>query len=500
MANFAGASHTKGQQYWFDKNLSSRLRPNYFSNRPFSGRTLRRHSMHAPADERFIRVDMEFTDHSRVPTPAELKELADWATESGAIGMLDTVHGAHVYFLTDKAFPWANAKQIIERTIKNYSGQMQVCKASYAITNWSKTHKQALRFFQPKNRITITNNDLYIYCEPNNSVGCPKNEARQSKGKTGSEAHKRGEFSAILGRVIRGEDLKNIPMLYHKPEVLARTFERPEYAWVKTTRIKSSISFVGVNSHSRPIQRDFSFFGHLRHSLADLTYSNYTVAGCLKVFCTSQYDAIRAQLISRVGEEKWMGIVQDNIEQMREKYAGKVGLYTVSPALLKQAFELLRNRRNVDANALQQWFKKKNQQRNIHHTARGTSISTAKRTVSILKSCGIISQDGIVLSKGSKTLLNQCIASAKKYDAPAEVTEEKAFTQTKGVESPQTAVTEAIEKKAITPSIGQTFRPIVCLSSSAKKVFIREPEVCGVSGADGYGSASYEGSEWKPPE
>jgi hypothetical protein len=455
--------------------------------------------MHAPADERFIRVDMEFTDHCRVPTAAELKELADWATESGAIGMLDTVHGAHVYFLTDKAFPWANAKQIIERTIKNYSGQMQVCKASYAITNWSKTHKHALRFFQPKNRISTTHNDLYIYCDTNNSVECTKKVVGQKKGKTGSEAHKRSEFSAILGRVIRGEDLRDIPMLYHKPEVLARTFERPEYAWVKTTHIKSSISFVGVNSHSRPIQRDFSFFGHLRHSLADLAFSNYTVAGCLKTFCTGQYDTIRAQLINRVGEEKWMGIVQDNVEKMREKYAGKVGQYTVSPALLKQAFDLLRKKRRISYQILQQWFKQQNPQRNIHHTARGTSVPTAKRVVAILKSCGIISQDGIVLTRGNKTLLNQCIASAKKYEAPVEVTEEKATIQTWGVESPQIAVTEAIEKKAITPSIGQTLRPVGYLSRSAKEVFIREPEMCSASRVNGYGGASHEGSEWEPP-
>jgi hypothetical protein len=490
VANFAGASHIKGQQYWFDYDRAQQLQPVLFSNRPFPKTRLRRHSENAPTDERFIRVDLEFDDHTRVPTEAELQELADWGQKAGAIGMLDTKHGAHMYFLTDQPFPWVAAKSLISSVIRTYSGKMQVCGATYAKTNWSKTHGKSLRFYSAKNRVKTQEHKIYIYCEPSTSVSSKKinnlaggsAQTFQGKAKFISEPEKHAEFSAILKRVIRGERLENIPMLYHKPEVLARTFQRPEYSWVNSTQIRGGINFAGVDSHSRPIQRDFSFFGHLRHSLADLAYSNYTQAGYLKVFCTSQYDSIRTQLIARVGEDKWMQVVEENIEALRSKYAGKVGLYSVSPQLIKQVFELIYNRRKINANIVQQWFKKKNPQRNKHHTARGTSIATAKRVVALLKSCGIIGEDGIVLTKGNKILLNQCIAASKKHEEVA-ITEEK-----------------TVKKEAVTPNFSQTSRPNEGLFCSAETISIREPEVCGIPRTAGHGDTSYEGEDWRTPE
>ena len=476
VANFIQAAPGKGQQFWFDKNKAEMLNPKVFSNRPFpKAATPHRHSKWAPDEERFVRVDLEFEDHSRIPTEEELQEVATWA-RAEACGMLDTKHGCHVYFMTDKPFNWKYAKQVVEYALRNYKGEMKPCAASWATSNWSKAHNTTVRFFQ-KTTLNTTPTRFNTYCETINRVKCNNFSAPTVKvSGFGSEPEKHAEFSSILSRVIRGESLNSIAMLYHKPEVLAQTFNRPEYSWVKDKRITTTRTFdmLGKATHTRSIQRDFSFFGHLKHSLSDLAWSNYSEAGVLQVFSTgAEFEDIRIQTMQRFGE-KWVDVVKQNLKFLRDSYAGVVGLRTVSPELLKQAFQYLRTHRKVGARALQELFIAKNKQRNILHTERGTSRSTVHRVLTLLKSCGIIDEDGRRLLTPNKKLLQLCIEQSTKQHEE-----------------------EPIETQKVKANIGQTQSTVERVCSGEEGVFGSQPTVCSLPRIEEFRSAPYAGKTWK---
>jgi hypothetical protein len=493
VANFKEADKTK--QHWLNNYISYNATPfKLFSNRLFYTTNCWRHLTQLQNLERFFRIDLENTTahHEYTPTDQEYDMVIEWAKEEGACGVLKTAHGAHVYFLTDTQITHEEFKQhISEPQLENLKID---AKASFCRNNWSKTHNHNLIYASKtikklvKNNTTTTPNKDLIYCETfldnrnvvSSSAGDTSIKNRQSiflQDLGGSEAVKHIEFSAILSAYVKGADLYNVPMSFHKPEVLLRTFSTDAYAWVENARLNynasSSFDLLGCFSHTRCIQRNFSFLGHLRHALSDYAKSNYTAEAVLSKFLTSDsFSDLRALGIKKFGNKLGDTVLKE-FEAIRERFGSEIGLFEVSPEIFKQVFKFARGKKYINVQKLLQYLSAENRKRNTFHVARGLSRSHCYKALSYMKKSGALGKGYAIISL-SRLTLDNTIALAKKPVQP------NTYETDKNIKS--------VEE---TGNTAENLQPV------AKRIFKSSPKLPDFSPSACYNNTSCAWEDWR---
>jgi hypothetical protein len=469
-ANFMGAKEK--QQHWLSDYLSyGKGMPSLFSNRLFYGNRHWRNMEQLGETEQFFRLDFEnLQSHHNSPLQQqELDLITKWAIQENACGVLPTKNGVHVFFLTDKPILPDLFKEHILQKVSSCQSSLQLdIKASFAKNNWSKTHKKILNYSSYNRLYTIAIKSI---------LQLPKNKQLTKggmstfsgiSGKLSSELEKHEEFKSILKNYVGGQALSDIPMLYHKPEILAKRFESDKnYDWVNDARsnrpsLGTRIGFLGAFGHARGIQRDFSFWGHIRHSLADLARSNYTVDAALAIFTTdSKYEEAFSVLLDKFPKEL-KKIFEENLLALRKKYS-TVGLYEVSPEVFKQVKNFCARKKWLDINDLHAHLIAANQQMNEHHTSRGVSASHLRRILGYLSRADIIKKDGNrykINKKFNNSVLKSLVESARKQPKPIEINKD--------------------EENEVKADVVKTPDTITTIQQAAPTVFVGSPQVYGV--------------------
>lgn len=392
------------QQFWYMRRISEYRTTKFFSNRPFPciGKPVRQ-AKFLPKTERFLRLDLELPEHSEIPTAEDRQVVEQWAKDK-AIGVLQTPHGTHVYFLSSTDFKWADAKAIVAGLMQTYTGKMIACEASWCQSDWSRTNRAgncSLSQFSPKNK----QQDIYLYC---GTISSSKNSGAKSyksstytqkSRKGGSRQENNDEFKQVWHRLRGGESMDSVcaELKCHTRAEIEKAMSDPRYAIKANFKanggqgrgfLEGEVEWLGNGSDSRCIQRSGKLWAHVAHSLRDLQdLTNEKAIQTINDF--PQFQEVKKHLVGQVGD-KWESWVCEHLDKQREHYEGRVGNLWVSEVVLDHTLHFISQAKSITCKELHEYLKVTLPAPKTERAFHGSSQRHTKRILSLLTEAGIL--------------------------------------------------------------------------------------------------------------
>lgn len=402
--------------FLYNRSYQEQKGAKYFSNRPFPANKVKQWrntkngwklSCHRLADrniqtEQFIRIDFELPDHSQTPTPEDRDYCRQWALENDACGCLQTPHGTHAYFMSDKPFPIEQLKPVVLGLISNYRGNYIACDASWSSNNLSRANNNGnynLEFFQKKQHNNTQKHFLYcgtISKDNKNSVSNSKSSSNNKKNKKrvgGSRQAENEEFKGVWWRLKNGENIDDVckDLKHHTKADIVSAMQKPEYKIKNVGKVKAKqIGYYGNISDTRCIQRSTTKFANIAHSLSDLrSVSNEKALELIKT--NARFKVIYAELKKM---QDWEKFVIKLLSTSRERYGVGVGAKWVSDIVLQNALKWLKNADSLTARSLQSYLEKNLPTPATDLALHGSSVRHSKRIITLLVKSGILVRQG----------------------------------------------------------------------------------------------------------